>query len=71
MKNEIIFIFYLTLILRDVASNVSGFNNCNRTLITRGGCLSEKLIDTPITVAHSTAFEKNKEKKILINNSKK
>jgi hypothetical protein len=50
----------LTLILRDVASSVSGFNNCRRTLITRGGCLSEKLIETPITVAHSTAFEKKK-----------
>ncbi len=51
---------YLTLILLDVASSVSGFNNCSRTLITRGGCLSEKLIDTPITVAHSTAWKTEK-----------
>ena len=43
---------YFTLIRCDVASRVSGFNSCNRTLITRGGCLSEKLIDAPITVAH-------------------
>ncbi len=52
----------MTLIRFDVASNVFEFNICNRTLITRGGCLSEKLIDTPITVAHSTAFLKYTEK---------